>query len=146
MSSHTSSSLPSAPSTLSVATTTTCASSTSTTPLKQSPTTASSKPKKDYAAAFSTLQTQYGWGHVTYVPVESKEVKAAQEKKRAEKERKALEKAQRRDAKAASSASSSSNASSDQPPRKDYESAFGALSSKMGFGGGSWAASSQRKQ
>ena len=142
MSSHTSS-LPSAPSTLSVATTTTCASSTSTTPLKQSPTTASSKPKKDYAAAFSTLQTQYGWGHVTYVPVESKEVKEAQEKKRAEKERKALEKAQRKEAKTASS--SSSNTSSDQAPRKDYESAFGALSSKMGFGG-SWAASSQRKQ
>ncbi|RPD72410.1 hypothetical protein L226DRAFT_537211 [Lentinus tigrinus ALCF2SS1-7] len=90
------------------------------------------------------MQLEYGWGHHTFVPIESAAVKEAQEKKRLEKEAKALEKARRKEAKT----SSARAVEQDQPPRtgKDYESAFGALSSKMGFGGSWLASTGPRKQ
>ncbi|RPD59739.1 hypothetical protein L227DRAFT_576167 [Lentinus tigrinus ALCF2SS1-6] len=149
-----SSSLPSAPSMVSVTSTTTCASSStsaSSTPTLTAPSPSPSssksqpkpKPKKDYAAAFTAMQLEYGWGHHTFVPIESAAVKEAQEKKRLAKEAKALEKARRKEAKAAGALESEQG----QPPRtgKDYESAFGALSSKMGWG--SWMPSpGPRKQ
>ncbi|TFK82111.1 hypothetical protein K466DRAFT_590768 [Polyporus arcularius HHB13444] len=129
------SSFPSAPSMVSVATTTSASSST---PLRHTPSSSPSpsSSQKDYSAAFGALQTQYGWGPVMSVPVQSTQVAVAHERKKAAKEKKETENANA-DAKRKEEARS-------QP--KDYESAFGALSSKMGFGGRWPASASQRKQ
>ncbi|KAI0715781.1 hypothetical protein C8T65DRAFT_738412 [Cerioporus squamosus] len=139
------SSFPSTPSMVSVTTT---ASASSTTPLRHAPppsSSSSSSPssQKDYSAAFGALQTQYGWGAVTSVPVESTKVAEAQERKRVVKEKKEQEKAKARRREMEMEAMSKSKSSA---PQRDYESAFGALSSKMGFGGGWPPSAGQRRQ
>ncbi|RDX43502.1 hypothetical protein OH76DRAFT_1487773 [Lentinus brumalis] len=99
--------------------------------LTQSSSSSPSTLQKDYSAAFGALQTQYGWGPVTSVPVRSTQMTEAQERTNAAKEKKAKAEAKRK------------GESRSQP--KDYESAFGALSSKMGFGGTWTPSAGQRK-
>ncbi len=131
MSSRTAS-FPSTPSMVSVTTRTSACSST---PLRHTPSSSPSTSQKDYSAAFGALQTQYGWGPVTSVPVQSTQVAVAHERKKA---------AKQKEAENANAYAKRKEESRSQP--KDYESAFGTLSSKIGFGG-RWAASaSQRKQ
>ncbi|KAH9885769.1 hypothetical protein C8Q73DRAFT_795627 [Cubamyces lactineus] len=111
----------SSPSMVSVATTSSASSST---PLKPSPSSAS-KPK-DYSAAFGQLQSQYGWGGSSIpAPVSP----AARRKEKKEQRKEAEDSETQRE----------SRASSRTPPApsggKDYEAAFGTLSSRFGFGG-----------
>ena len=120
-SNHTSS-FPSTPSLASINTTT---STSSTTPLL--PTSSSSQPVlKDYAKSFGMLQSQYGWGPVTYAPTSA--LSSGGERK--EKKRKGH-------------TTLSTNVLEEregerQSGGKNYESAFGSLSSRYGFGG-SWS-------
>ncbi|KAI0761008.1 hypothetical protein BD413DRAFT_593699 [Trametes elegans] len=103
------------PSLVSVATTSSASSST---PLRQS-----SSTHKDYSAAFGLLQSQYGWGGPVPVqpPTRRSEAPKPKEKKEQRKETRST--------------------SAKETPRsarggKNFEDAFGALSSRLGFGGG----------
>ncbi|TFK82117.1 hypothetical protein K466DRAFT_590778 [Polyporus arcularius HHB13444] len=58
---------------------TTTASASSSTSLRPTPS-SSFTSMEDYSAAFGALQTQYGWGPVTSVPVRSTQVTEAQER------------------------------------------------------------------
>ena len=120
MSSNSSSHL-SSPSLVSVATT---SSATSSTPLRLSSSSAS-KPK-DYSAAFGQLQSQYGWGGSS-IPAPVSPAVRRKEKKEQRKEAEDME--PRRESRASSKTPPSSSGG------KDYETAFGTLSSRFGFGG-----------
>ncbi|KAJ8456386.1 hypothetical protein ONZ51_g12154 [Trametes cubensis] len=120
MSSNSSSHL-SSPSLVSVATT---SSATSSTPLRLSSSSAS-KPK-DYSAAFGQLQSQYGWGGSS-IPAPLSPAPRRKEKKE---QKEAEDSKDSRESRASSRTPATASSGG-----KDYEAAFGTLSSRFGFGG-----------
>ncbi|KAL7278909.1 hypothetical protein ACG7TL_006740 [Trametes sanguinea] len=129
MQSQPSSSSLSSPSLVSVTTT---SSATSSTPLNAKPRPPPST--KDYSAAFGQLQSQYGWG----APVPT--LKSAKPKKEQKKRQEELRESETESASRAGSAAKQSSATqsgTSAGKTKDYEAAFGALSSRLGFGSAS---------
>ncbi|KAI9061214.1 hypothetical protein FKP32DRAFT_1594889 [Trametes sanguinea] len=131
MQSQPSSSNLSSPSLVSVTTT---SSATSWTPLNAKPQPPPST--KDYSAAFGQLQSQYGWG--APVPtLKTSKPKKEQKKRQEELRESETESASKKAAAAAAEQSSATRSGSSAGRTKDYEGAFGALSSRLGFGSGS---------
>ena len=85
--------------------------------------------QKDYSTAFSALSSQYGWGPVTSAPVP---VQTAPTKKPKQKKQEKESRGRAAEPEDASAREGASHAT------RDAEGAFGALASKIGFGGG-WA-------
>ncbi|CDO71794.1 hypothetical protein BN946_scf184939.g18 [Trametes cinnabarina] len=136
MSSHASSNL-SSPSLVSVTTT---SSATSSTPLKPR----LPRSTKDYSAAFGQLQSQYGWG--APVPTLASSKPRKEQKKRKEEGRESHSAARAGGEATRKESSVTQTAASSLPSKtKDYELAFGALSSRLGFGGGLLATRGQSK-
>ncbi|KAM5537392.1 hypothetical protein V8D89_008911 [Ganoderma adspersum] len=139
-----SSSFPSTPSLVSVNTIT---STSSTTPLRptsssspssfsSSSSSPSSQPmQKDYSKAFGLLQSQYGWGPMTSVPIHVRSKKEGTETK----------KNRRKDRDSRPSSVQQEQEGSESRPGKDYQSVFGSLSSRYGFGG-SWPTPSKHSK
>ncbi|PIL25974.1 hypothetical protein GSI_11728 [Ganoderma sinense ZZ0214-1] len=140
------SSFPSTPSLVSVNTTT---STSSTTPLR--PTSSSSTPssassssssspqamQKDYSKSFGLLQAQYGWGPMTSVPTHVRSKEDSETKKNRRKDRDTRSSSVRREQEV--------EQGSNSRPGKDYESVFGSMSSRYGFGG-SWPTPSKKSK
>ncbi|KAI1789699.1 hypothetical protein LXA43DRAFT_1019962 [Ganoderma leucocontextum] len=108
----------------------TTASSSSTTPLRPTSSSSSSSPssqpmQKDYSNSFSLLQSQYGWGPMTSIPtlVPSKKQDTEMREKR------------RKDRNTRSRSVQEEQEADRRPTGKNYESVFGSLSSRYGFGG-----------
>ncbi|TBU55149.1 hypothetical protein BD310DRAFT_934332 [Dichomitus squalens] len=115
---------PSFPATPSLVSLNTTACTSSIAPLKPIPSSSSQPAQKDYSKSFGLLQSQYGWGPATYAPTPILSNNKEPKKKRTGRDTR-------------STGVPEEKMGERQSGGKDYESVFGSLSSRYGFGG-SW--------